>query len=167
MDLPRPQDIVDVAVGAGTFKTLATALGVAGLVDTLKGPVRYPLRLPRYLSRNRRLCRNRRISPVTDGSADGVCGFAPSQGPFTVFAPTDDAFAKIPKPTLDAILANKKLLTSILLYHVVSGKVMAADVVKVRTQGGAGGDADWGDGDGDDASSAVKRSVRSLRHAGR
>lgn len=52
-------------------------------------------------------------------------------GPFTVFAPTDEAFAKIPKEKLEAILKDKKLLTSILTYHVVSGKVMAADVVKL------------------------------------
>lgn len=50
------------------------------------------------------------------------------EGPFTVFAPTDEAFAKIPKETLDSILADKEKLTSILTYHVVSGKVMAADV---------------------------------------
>lgn len=53
------------------------------------------------------------------------------EGPFTVFAPTDEAFAKIPKEKLEAILTDKKLLTSILTYHVVPGKVMAADVVKL------------------------------------
>jgi uncharacterized surface protein with fasciclin (FAS1) repeats len=84
------KDIVDTAVAAGQFKTLATALTAAGLVDTLKGP-----------------------------------------GPFTVFAPTDDAFAKIPKADLDAILADKAKLTKILTYHVVPGKVTAADVVKL------------------------------------
>ena len=83
----QAKDIVDTAVGAGTFNTLATALKAAGLVDTLKG-----------------------------------------KGPFTVFAPTDAAFAKVPKATLDALLADKAKLTAVLTYHVVSGKVMAADV---------------------------------------
>jgi uncharacterized surface protein with fasciclin (FAS1) repeats len=81
------KDIVDTAVSAGEFNTLAAALKAAGLVDTLKGP-----------------------------------------GPFTVFAPTDAAFAKIPKADLDALLANKAKLTSVLTYHVVPGKVMAKDV---------------------------------------
>lgn len=53
------------------------------------------------------------------------------EGPFTVFAPTDAAFAKIPKETLDGLLKDKKALTGVLTYHVVAGKVMAADVVKV------------------------------------
>lgn len=83
----QAKDIVDTAVAAGSFKTLATALGAAGLVDTLKG-----------------------------------------QGPFTVFAPTDEAFAKIPKADLDALLKDKAKLTAVLTYHVVSGKVMAKDV---------------------------------------
>ena len=83
----QAKDIVDTAVGAGNFKTLAAALQAAGLVDTLKG-----------------------------------------KGPFTVFAPTDAAFAKIPKATLDALLADKAKLTAVLTYHVVAGKVMAADV---------------------------------------
>ena len=96
------KDIVDTAVAAGSFKTLATALTAAGLVDTLKGT-----------------------------------------GPFTVFAPTDDAFAKLPAGTLQALLADPKgKLAPILTYHVVSGKVMAADVVtmdgkKVKTVNGA------------------------------
>ena len=81
------KDIVDTAVAAGQFNTLATALKVAGLVDTLKGA-----------------------------------------GPFTVFAPTDAAFAKIPKADLDALLANKAKLTAVLTYHVGAGKVMAKDV---------------------------------------
>jgi len=68
----QAKDIVETAVGAGTFKTLATALGAAGLVDTLKG-----------------------------------------KGPFTVFAPTDEAFAKIPKADLDALLKDKAKLTSV------------------------------------------------------
>ncbi|NBY64636.1 MAG: fasciclin domain-containing protein [Betaproteobacteria bacterium] len=91
-------DIVDTAVAAGSFKTLAAALGAAGLVDTLKG-----------------------------------------KGPFTVFAPTDEAFAKIPKADLDALLKDKAKLTSVLTYHVVSGKVMAANVKagKVKTVQGS------------------------------
>ena len=83
----QAKDIVDTAVAAGNFKTLATALTAAGLVDTLKG-----------------------------------------KGPFTVFAPTDAAFAKIPKADLDALLKDKAKLTAVLTYHVVPGKVMAADV---------------------------------------
>jgi len=94
----QAKDIVDTAVGAGTFKTLAAALTAAGLVDTLKG-----------------------------------------KGPFTVFAPTDEAFAKIPKADLDALLKDKAKLTAVLTYHVVSGKVMAADVKagKVKTVQGS------------------------------
>src|SRR5688572_2131290 len=80
-------DIVDTAVGAGQFNTLAKALTAAGLVDTLKGP-----------------------------------------GPFTVFAPTDEAFAKIPAETLNALLADKAALTKVLTYHVVSGNVPASQV---------------------------------------
>lgn len=95
-----PKDIVDTAVAAGSFKTLATALTAAGLVDTLKGA-----------------------------------------GPFTVFAPTDEAFAKLPAGTLDALLKDKAKLTAVLTYHVVAGKVMAADVVKLKSaktvQGGS------------------------------
>jgi len=83
-------DIVDTAVAAGSFNTLATALEAAGLVDTLKGA-----------------------------------------GPFTVFAPTDAAFAKLPAGTVEGLLKDKAKLTSILTYHVVPGKVMAADVVKL------------------------------------
>jgi uncharacterized surface protein with fasciclin (FAS1) repeats len=81
------KDIVDTAVSAGNFKTLATALQAAGLVDTLKG-----------------------------------------KGPFTVFAPTDEAFAKIPKADLDALLKDKAKLTAVLTYHVVPAQVMAKDV---------------------------------------
>ncbi len=94
----QAKDIVDTAVAAGSFKTLATALGAAGLVDTLKG-----------------------------------------KGPFTVFAPTDEAFAKIPKADLDALLKDKAKLTAVLTYHVVPGKVMAADVRagKVKTVQGS------------------------------
>jgi uncharacterized surface protein with fasciclin (FAS1) repeats len=55
------------------------------------------------------------------------------EGPFTVFAPTDEAFAKVPKETLEALLKDKKALTGVLTYHVVPGKVMAADVVKLES----------------------------------
>jgi uncharacterized surface protein with fasciclin (FAS1) repeats len=91
-------DIVDTAVAAGSFKTLATALTAAGLIDTLKGP-----------------------------------------GPFTVFAPTDEAFAKVPKADLEALLKDKAKLTAVLTYHVVPGKVMAKDVKagKVKTVQGS------------------------------
>ncbi|MEY3488286.1 MAG: hypothetical protein RL075_2291 [Pseudomonadota bacterium] len=94
----QAKDIVDTAVAAGNFKTLATALGAAGLIDTLKG-----------------------------------------KGPFTVFAPTDEAFAKIPKADLDALLKDKAKLSAVLTYHVVAGKVMAADVKagKVKTVQGS------------------------------
>ena len=86
------QDIVDVAVGAGQFDTLAAALDAAGLVETLKG-----------------------------------------DGPFTVFAPTDAAFAKLPEGTVETLLKpeNRDQLTAILTYHVVPGRVTAAQVVKL------------------------------------
>lgn len=87
----QDKDIVETAVAAGSFKTLATALTAAGLIETLKGP-----------------------------------------GPFTVFAPTDEAFAKVPKAQLDALLADKEALKAVLLYHVVPGKVMAADAIKLN-----------------------------------
>ena len=88
------QDIVDTAVQAGSFNTLAQALKAADLVDTLKG-----------------------------------------QGPFTVFAPTDAAFKKLPPGTLEVLLKpeNKEQLRSILTYHVVPGRVTAADVVKLTS----------------------------------
>jgi len=87
------KDIVDTAVAAGDFKTLAAALQAADLVDTLKGP-----------------------------------------GPFTVFAPTDEAFAKLPPGTVEDLLKpeNKQKLISILTYHVVAGKLTAKDVVKLH-----------------------------------
>jgi len=83
-------DIVDTAVAAGSFGTLATALGAAGLVDTLKSP-----------------------------------------GPFTVFAPTDAAFAALPAGTVDTLLMpqNKAQLTDILTYHVIPGRFAAADLI--------------------------------------
>jgi len=89
----QPKDIVDTAVAAGSFKTLAAALQAAGLIETLKG-----------------------------------------KGPFTVFAPTDDAFAKLPAGTVADLLKpeNKAKLTAILTYHVVPGTVMAAQVVTMN-----------------------------------
>jgi uncharacterized surface protein with fasciclin (FAS1) repeats len=88
------KDIVDTAVAAGSFTTLAKALQAAGLVDTLKG-----------------------------------------DGPFTVFAPTDEAFAKLPAGTLEELLKpeNKAKLQAILTYHVVAGKVMASQVVGLKS----------------------------------
>lgn len=88
----QADDIVETAVAAGKFKTLAAALTAADLIPALQG-----------------------------------------DGPFTVFAPTDEAFAKLPKETIAALLKpeNKDKLTAILTYHVVPGKVMAKDVVKV------------------------------------
>jgi len=87
------KDIVETAVAAGQFKTLAAALNSAGLVETLKGP-----------------------------------------GPFTVFAPTDAAFAKLPAGTVESLLRpeNKAKLVAILTYHVVAGEVPAAEVVKLK-----------------------------------
>lgn len=83
-------DIVDTAVGAGSFNTLVAAVKAAGLVETLKSP-----------------------------------------GPFTVFAPTDDAFNKLPEGTVDSLLKDIPKLTKILTYHVVSGKVLSSDVVNL------------------------------------
>ena len=93
------KDIVETAVAAGSFKTLAAALQAAGLVETLKG-----------------------------------------QGPFTVFAPTDEAFAKLPAGTVDNLLKpeNKAKLVALLTYHVVAGKVSASDLIgKINASGGA------------------------------
>ncbi len=89
---PASQDIVDTAVAAGQFKTLAAALEAADLIGTLKG-----------------------------------------DGPFTVFAPTDAAFAKLPAGTVESLLKpeNREQLVAILTYHVVPGTVKAADVVKL------------------------------------
>ena len=86
------KDIVETAVAAGTFTTLAAALQAADLVGVLQG-----------------------------------------DGPFTVFAPTDEAFAKLPAGTVEALLADKEALTRVLTYHVVAGKVMAADVVNLSS----------------------------------
>ncbi len=68
---------------------------------------------------------------VTAVKAAGLVETLKGEGPFTVFAPTDEAFAKIPEDDLNALLKNKKALTQVLTYHVVPGKVMAADVVKL------------------------------------
>jgi uncharacterized surface protein with fasciclin (FAS1) repeats len=95
------KDIVETAMAAGSFKTLAKALQAADLVDTLKG-----------------------------------------QGPFTVFAPTDDAFAQLPPATLNDLLKpeNKNKLQRILTYHVVPGRVTSSDVVKLSTAKAVSGD---------------------------
>jgi uncharacterized surface protein with fasciclin (FAS1) repeats len=85
-------NLVQTAVAAGQFKTLAALLTKAGLAKTLAG-----------------------------------------KGPFTVFAPTDAAFAKVPKATLTALAANKTKLRAVLLYHVVGGKVTAAQAMKLRS----------------------------------
>lgn len=102
---PKPaqtKDIIDTAVAAGSFKTLAAALQAAGLIDTLK-----------------------------------------SKGPFTVFAPTDEAFAKLPAGTVEDLLKpeNKAKLVAILTYHVVPGRVLAAQVTKLTAAKTASGES--------------------------
>ncbi|WP_198338301.1 fasciclin domain-containing protein [Labrenzia sp. VG12] len=89
------KDIVDTAVGAGSFNTLVAAVQAAGLVDTLKG-----------------------------------------DGPFTVFAPTDEAFAKLPEGTVENLLKpeNKDQLIAVLTYHVVPGKVMSSDIAGKKAE---------------------------------
>ena len=96
----KQSDIVDTAVAAGSFNTLAAALEAGGLVETLK-----------------------------------------ADGPYTVFAPTDEAFAKLPDGTLEMLLLpeNKDKLVKILTYHVVAGKVTAAEVVTLQTATTANG----------------------------
>ena len=95
------KDLVDTAVAAGSFKTLAKALQAADLVSTLKGA-----------------------------------------GPFTVFAPTDAAFAALPAGTVENLLKpeNKAKLQRILTYHVVAGRVSAAEVMKMKTAKAVSGD---------------------------
>src|SRR6056297_254578 len=66
---------------------------------------------------------------VTAVQAAGLVDTLKSEGPFTVFAPTDEAFAAIPAADLEALLADQEKLTAVLTYHVIAGKVMAADVV--------------------------------------
>jgi uncharacterized surface protein with fasciclin (FAS1) repeats len=92
-DTTKPANIVETAVAAGQFKTLAAALEAAGLIDALTG-----------------------------------------EGPFTVFAPTDEAFAKLPAGTVESLLKpeNKEKLKSILLYHVIPGSVTAKQVTKLN-----------------------------------
>ncbi|MBE9012059.1 fasciclin domain-containing protein [Pseudanabaenaceae cyanobacterium LEGE 13415] len=85
-------DIVDIAVGAGSFETLVTAVKAANLVDALKSP-----------------------------------------GPFTVFAPNDDAFAKLPPGTITTLVQNIPQLSRILTFHVVAGKYMKADLEKLES----------------------------------
>ena len=94
--LAAEKDIVDTAVSAGSFKTLAAALQAADLVDTLRG-----------------------------------------SGPFTVLAPTDDAFAKLPAGTVENLVKpeNKATLTKILTYHVVPGRLSSADLMKTAAMG--------------------------------
>jgi uncharacterized surface protein with fasciclin (FAS1) repeats len=92
LTMPVEKDIVQTAVDAGSFSTLAAALEAADLVDFLKG-----------------------------------------NGPYTVFAPTDAAFAKLPAGTVEALLADKDALTAILTYHVVDGRVPASAVVNLTT----------------------------------
>ena len=70
---------------------------------------------------------------VTAVKAAGLVDTLKSKGPFTVFAPTDEAFAKLPKGTVEGLLKDIPKLKAVLTYHVVSGKVMAADVVKLKT----------------------------------
>lgn len=92
--MQRKADIVETALAARNFSTLAAALGAAGLVETLKG-----------------------------------------EGPFTVFAPTDAAFAKVPQQTLDDLLQpeNKNKLAAVLNYHVVPGKVSSHEVIAMSS----------------------------------
>ncbi|MEY4635492.1 MAG: hypothetical protein RJA55_1290 [Acidobacteriota bacterium] len=92
------KDIVDVAVAAGSFKTLVAAVQAANLVDVLKRP-----------------------------------------GPLTVLAPTDEAFAKIPKADLDALMKDKVKLAAVLQYHVLVGNVSAADLKMMKDFGTAQG----------------------------
>jgi uncharacterized surface protein with fasciclin (FAS1) repeats len=85
-------DIVDIAVSAGSFQTLVTAVQIANLVEALK-----------------------------------------SSGPFTVFAPNDDAFAKLPPGTVESLVKSPPQLGRILTYHVVAGKLMKADLEKLKS----------------------------------
>jgi len=94
--LAQSKDIVDTAVAAGNFKTLAKLLTEASLIETMKGP-----------------------------------------GPYTVFAPTDDAFAKVPKETVDALLKDKAKLQSVLTYHVLTSKWSSDDIKLVKSTGTA------------------------------
>jgi uncharacterized surface protein with fasciclin (FAS1) repeats len=94
----QSKDIVDTAVAAGSFKTLAKLLTDAGLVEVMKGP-----------------------------------------GPYTVFAPTDEAFAKVPKDVLEGLAKDKKKLQDVLTYHVLTSKWSSADIKLVKQTGTAEG----------------------------
>ena len=98
--LAQPKDIVDTAVAAGSFKTLAKLLGDADLVGVMKGP-----------------------------------------GPYTVFAPTDEAFAKVPKDVLDGLAKDKAKLQEVLKYHVLTSKWTTDDIKLVKQTGTAQGKA--------------------------
>jgi uncharacterized surface protein with fasciclin (FAS1) repeats len=94
----QPKDIVDTAIAAGSFKTLAQLLTTAELVEVMKGP-----------------------------------------GPYTVFAPTDEAFAKVPKEVLDGLAKDKKKLQDVLTYHVLTSKWSTDDIKLVKQTGTAEG----------------------------
>ncbi len=94
----QPKDIVDTAVAAGSFKTLAQLLTAADLVVVMKGP-----------------------------------------GPYTVFAPTDEAFAKVPKDVLDGLARDKAKLQDVLKYHVLTSKWTTDDIKLVKQTGTAEG----------------------------
>lgn len=98
--LAQPKDIVETAVAAGNFKTLAKLLADADLIGIMKSP-----------------------------------------GPFTVFAPSDEAFAKVPKPTLDALAKDKAKLKTVLTYHVLTSKWLSSDIKLVKSTGTAQGQA--------------------------
>jgi len=94
--------------------------------------------------------------------AAGLVQTLSGPGPLTVFAPTDDAFAKLPAGTVEGLLRDKKKLTAVLTYHVVSGKVMAADVVKLRSAKTVQGQAisiDTRDGVKVDGANVVKTDI--------
>ncbi len=119
--MAKDKDIVETAVSAGQFVTLARALEAADLVETLKG-----------------------------------------KGPFTVFAPTDAAFAKVPPADLDALLADKERLTAVLTYHVVAGEVSAEDAMKIdsaRTVQGGTLSIDHSDGVRVDGAKVIQADV--------
>jgi uncharacterized surface protein with fasciclin (FAS1) repeats len=99
---------------------------------------------------------------VTAVKAAGLVETLKGDGPFTVFAPTDEAFAKLPEGTLDALLADKDKLTAVLTYHVVPGKVMAADVVKLnaaKTVQGQNVSIDTSDGVKVDNANVIKTDI--------
>jgi len=123
-DYKDKKDIVETAVAAGSFSTLAAALEAGDLIETLKG-----------------------------------------EGPFTVFAPTDEAFAKLPEGTVEELLKpeNKEQLVAVLTYHVVAGKVMTADVVELEeatTVNGAKVKIDTEDGVKVNESNVIKTDIK-------